>query len=44
VVDAYQAHMLDEHERMAAKDRAFFAQRLAAHPQPTTGAHPRIPF
>ena len=44
VVDAYQAHLLDEHERMAAKDRAFFTQRLAAQPQPTTGANPRIPF
>jgi Family of unknown function (DUF6511) len=44
VVDAYQAHMLEEHERMAAKDRAFFTQRLAAQPQPTTGANPRIPF
>ena len=34
VVDAYQAHMLDEHERMAAKERAFFEQRLAAQPKP----------
>lgn len=27
VVDAYQAHMVDEHERLAAKDRAYFAMR-----------------
>lgn len=46
VVDAYQAHMLDEHERLAAKDRAFFLQRLAAQPmpQPASGPNPRIPF
>ncbi len=43
VIDAYQAHMLDEHERMAAKDRAFFEQRLATPPQPS-GATTRIPF
>ena len=29
VVTAYQAHMLVEHERMAAKDRAFLEERLA---------------
>jgi len=46
VIDAYQAHMLDEHERMAAKDRAFFEQRLAAQPQPqpASGSNTRIPF
>ena len=46
VVDAYQAHMLDAHERMAAKDRAYFEQRLAAQSQPqaASGANTRIPF
>jgi hypothetical protein len=46
VVDAYQAHMLNEHERMAAKERAFFEQRLAAQPkpQPASGTNTRIPF
>ncbi len=29
VVTKYQDHMLEEHERMAAKDRAFLEQRLA---------------
>ncbi len=29
VVTAYQHQMLDEHERMAAKDRAFLEERLA---------------
>ena len=43
VIDAYQAHMLDEHERMAAKDRAFFEQRLATQPPPS-GNNTRIPF
>ena len=42
VVDAYQAHMLEEHERMAAKERAFFEQRLAA--PPVSGSNTRIPF
>ena len=38
VVTAFQAHMLAEHERMAAKDRAFFEQRLARQQQwPSTG-------
>lgn len=41
VVDAYQAHMLEEHERMAAKERAFFEQRLAV---PPVSANTRIPF
>lgn len=46
VVDAYQARMLDEHERMAAKERAFFEQRLATPPQPQSHSGPttRIPF
>lgn len=46
VVDAYQAHMLDEHERMAAKDRTFFEQRLATQstPQQASGSTTRIPF
>ncbi len=43
VIDAYQAHMLDEHERMATKDRAFFEQGLAAQQQPT-GSTTRMPF
>ncbi len=29
VVTKYQDYMLEEHERMAAKDRAFLEQRLA---------------
>ncbi len=29
VVTTYQDRMLDEHERMAAQDRAFLEQRLA---------------
>lgn len=29
VVTAYQAHMLAEHQRMAAMDRAFLEQRIA---------------
>lgn len=29
VVTAYQGRMLEEHERMAAKDRAFLEERLA---------------
>lgn len=29
VVTAYQAHMLAEHQRMAAMDRAFLEQRVA---------------
>ena len=45
VVDAYQAHMLAEHERMVERDRTFFEQ-LASR-QATAGAdggHHRIPF
>ena len=44
VVDAYQVHMLEEHERMAARERAFFEQRLAAQSQNATGNNTRIPF
>ena len=44
VVDAYQAHMLDEHERMAARERAFFEHRLAAPSQNATSNNTRIPF
>lgn len=44
VVDAYQAHMLEEHERLAEKERAFLEQRLAAPPLPVSGATTRIPF
>lgn len=34
VVTAYQDRMVAEHERMAAKDRAFFEERLARQGQP----------
>ncbi len=34
VVTAYQDCMVAEHERMAAKDRAFLEQRLARQSQP----------
>ena len=44
VIDAYQAHMLIEHERLAAADRAFLEQRLAAQPLPVSGTPTRIPF
>lgn len=44
VIDAYQAHMLDEHERMAERERAFFEQRLAAQAQVASGPNTRIPF
>ena len=44
VVDAYQAHMLLEHERLAEQERAFLEQRLAAPPLPVSGATTRIPF
>ncbi len=44
VVDAYQAHMLLEHERLAEKERAILEQRLDAPPLPASGAHTRIPF
>ena len=41
VVTAYQARMLDEHERIAAKDRAFLEERLARPPVP---AGKGVPF
>lgn len=41
VVTAYQARMLDEHERIAAKDRAFLEARLARPPVP---AGKGVPF
>lgn len=44
IIDAYQAHMLDEHERMAERERAFFEQRLAAQAQVASGPNTRIPF
>ena len=44
VVDAYQAHMLEEHERLAEKERAFLEQRLAAPPLQASGVPARIPF
>jgi hypothetical protein len=44
VIDAYQAHMLDAHERLAAREHAFFEQRLAAQAQTAAGHHTRIPF
>ena len=44
VIDAYQAHLLDEHERMAERERAFFEQRLAAQAQVAIGPDKRIPF
>lgn len=41
VVTAYQDQMLEEHERMAAKDRAFLEERLARQGQ----ASPKgVPF
>ena len=33
VVTAYQDQMIEEHERMAAKDRAFLEERLARQGQ-----------
>jgi len=41
VVTAYQARMLDEHERVAAKDRAFIEARLA---RPPVAAGKGVPF
>jgi hypothetical protein len=37
VVDAYQAHMLLEHERLAAKERAYFEARLSRQPASSGG-------
>lgn len=44
VIDAYQAHMLAEHEHMAERERAFFEQRLAAQANVASGPNTRIPF
>ena len=44
VIDAYQAAMLAEHERMAERERTFFEQRLAAQAQVASGPDTRIPF
>ncbi len=41
VVTAYQARMLDEHERIAARDRAFLEERLA---RPAVPAGKGVPF
>lgn len=40
VVDAYQAEMIEQHERMAERDRQFFEQ-LAAHRAARTAAEAR---
>ena len=37
VVDAYQAHMLLEHERAAAQERANFEGRLSSQPASAGG-------
>ena len=37
VIDAYQAHMLLEHERLAANDRAYFEARLSRQPTSSGG-------
>jgi hypothetical protein len=37
VVDAYQAHMIEEHERLAAKERAYFEARLSSQPSSSGG-------
>ena len=44
VIDAYQAHLLNEYEQMAERERAFFEQRLAAQAQVAIGQDTRIPF
>lgn len=40
VVTAYQEHMVAEHERMAAKDRAYFEARLARQGLPAAKGAP----
>ena len=40
VVTAYQDYMLAEHERMAARDRAFFEERLARRGKPASAEEP----
>ena len=37
VVDAYQAHMLLEHERAAAHERAYFEGKLSSQPASSGG-------
>lgn len=37
VVDAYQAHMIEEHERLAVKERAYFEARLSRQPGSSGG-------
>ncbi|MCM8623154.1 MAG: DUF6511 domain-containing protein [Candidatus Accumulibacter sp.] len=37
VVDAYQAHMLLEHERLAEKELAYFEKRLSRQPASSGG-------
>ena len=44
VIDAYQAHMLLEHEHLAEQERAFLEERLAIQPLPVSGATTRITF
>jgi len=45
VVDAYQAHMLAEHERLAERERAYFEQQAARKaPAPSSAQNDRIPF
>lgn len=41
VVTAYQDQMIEEHERMAAKERAFLEERLA---RPGQAAPKGVPF
>ncbi len=41
VVTAYQEHMIDEHERMAEKKRAYFEERLDRQGQATSTGVPR---
>jgi hypothetical protein len=40
-VSAYQAHMIEAHERQAERDRASFAEQLR---RPTTPAGSEVPF
>lgn len=40
VVSAYQEHMIDAHERMAEKERAFFEKQLARQGQTTSTGVP----
>ena len=40
VVTAYQEHMIDAHERIAEKERAFFEERLARQAQTASAGVP----